>query len=134
MESSSPVENTIPDGSVIAKPPVKKVKVVVSDLHLGKGRLLEKGGLNSLEEFYFGEKLVEFIHYYSTGQYKDYEVEMIINGDFLEHATEVGSFDRILMNPPFSKAQDIGHITRAADMLNPGGRLVAICAAGPSPC
>jgi UDP-2,3-diacylglucosamine pyrophosphatase LpxH len=83
MESSSPVENTIPDGSIIAKPPVKKVKVVVSDLHLGKGRLLEKGGLNSLEEFYFGEKLVEFIHYYSTGQYKDYEVEMIINGDFL---------------------------------------------------
>lgn len=83
MESSSPVENTTPDGAVITKPPVKKVKVVVSDLHLGKGRLLEKGGLNSLEEFYFGEKLVEFIHYYSTGQYKDYEVEMIINGDFL---------------------------------------------------
>lgn len=83
MESSSPVENSTTDGSTIAKPPVKKVKVVVSDLHLGKGRLLEKGGLNSLEEFYFGEKLVEFIHYYSTGQYKDYEVEMIINGDFL---------------------------------------------------
>lgn len=83
MESSSPLENSTTDGSAITKPPVKKVKVVVSDLHLGKGRLLEKGGLNSLEEFYFGEKLVEFIHYYSTGQYKDYEVEMIINGDFL---------------------------------------------------
>lgn len=61
----------------------KRIKVVVSDLHLGKGRVLDGGGINSLEEFYFGEKLVEFIHYYSTGIYRDYEVELIINGDFL---------------------------------------------------
>lgn len=61
----------------------KKIKVIISDLHLGKGRLLENGGMNSLEEFYFGDKLVEFIHYYSSGIYKDYEVELIINGDFL---------------------------------------------------
>lgn len=82
MESASPVEN--PENAVPAKPlPVKKIKVIVSDLHLGKGRLLEKGGINSLEEFYYGEKLVEFIHYYSSGAYRDYEVELIINGDFL---------------------------------------------------
>ncbi len=62
---------------------IKKIKIVISDLHLGKGRILENGGLNSLEEFYFGEKLVEFIHYHSTGIYQDYEVELIINGDFL---------------------------------------------------
>lgn len=67
-----------------AKPQaLKKIKVVISDLHLGKGRILEGGGLNPLEEFYYGEKLVEFIHYYSSGIYRDYEVEMIINGDFL---------------------------------------------------
>ena len=82
MESASSVENTA-DNTAVIKAPVKKVKVVLSDLHLGKGRLLEKGGLNSLEEFYFGEKLVEFIDYYSTGTYRDYEVEIIINGDFL---------------------------------------------------
>ena len=63
--------------------PVKKIKIIISDLHLGKGRILENGGLNSLEEFYFGEKLVEFIHYHSTGIYLDHEVELIINGDFL---------------------------------------------------
>jgi UDP-2,3-diacylglucosamine pyrophosphatase LpxH len=57
--------------------------VVISDLHLGKGRILPKGGLNSLEEFYYADKLIEFIHYYSTGPYKDYQVELIINGDFL---------------------------------------------------
>ncbi|MGZ3743338.1 MAG: hypothetical protein ACXWRA_05735 [Pseudobdellovibrionaceae bacterium] len=62
---------------------VKKIKVVISDLHLGKGRTLENGGSNPLEEFYYSEKLVEFIHYYSSGIYRDYEVELIINGDFL---------------------------------------------------
>ncbi len=61
---------------------IKKIKVVISDLHIGKGRVLADGGLNPLEEFNFGEKLVEFIHYYSSGIYRDYEVELIINGDF----------------------------------------------------
>lgn len=63
--------------------PIKKIKVVVSDLHLGKGRMLPGGGINSFEEFFFSEKLVEFIHYYSRGLYKDHEVELIVNGDFL---------------------------------------------------
>jgi UDP-2,3-diacylglucosamine pyrophosphatase LpxH len=76
--NSTPEERTVEE----VRPPLKKVKVIISDLHLGKGRVLENGGLNSLEEFYFGEKLVEFIHYHSTGIYRDYEVELIINGDF----------------------------------------------------
>lgn len=81
MDASAP---TTDNGSQEqAAAPVKKIKVVVSDLHLGKGRILEDGGLNSLEEFYYGEKLVEFIHYYSNGIYRDYEVELVINGDFL---------------------------------------------------
>lgn len=61
----------------------KKIKLVISDLHLGLGRVLESGATNHLEEFYFGEKLIEFLHYYSTGEYRDAEVELIINGDFL---------------------------------------------------
>lgn len=67
----------------VAPAPVKKIKVVVSDLHLGKGRTLPDGSTNSLEEFYYGEKLVEFIHYYTSGAFREYEVELIINGDFL---------------------------------------------------
>lgn len=61
--------------------PQKKIKIVVSDLHLGVGRLLESGQLNQLEEFYFDEKFVEFLHYYSTGKFADYDVELILNGD-----------------------------------------------------
>lgn len=62
---------------------MKKIKLVISDLHLGRGRQLEGGATNSLEEFYFGQKLVEFLHYYCSGPYRDYDVELIINGDFL---------------------------------------------------
>jgi UDP-2,3-diacylglucosamine pyrophosphatase LpxH len=59
----------------------KRIKLVVSDLHLGLGRTLENGQLNSLEEFYFDEKFSEFLHYYTTGKYADFEVELVLNGD-----------------------------------------------------
>ncbi|MDX9730535.1 MAG: hypothetical protein RBT63_02085, partial [Bdellovibrionales bacterium] len=62
---------------------VKRIKVVISDLHLGRGRTLEGGATNSLEEFYFGKKLIEFFNYYSSAEFRDAEVEVIINGDFL---------------------------------------------------
>jgi UDP-2,3-diacylglucosamine pyrophosphatase LpxH len=61
----------------------KKIKVIVSDMHLGKGKILPNGAVNKLEEFFFGEKFAELIDYYTTGQFRDYEVELIINGDFL---------------------------------------------------
>lgn len=61
----------------------RKVKLIISDLHLGLGRTLPDGSTNSLEEFYFDEKLIEFLHYYSSGEYRDCDVELVINGDFL---------------------------------------------------
>ena len=39
--------------------------------------------------------------------------------------------DCVLMNPPFSKGQDVVHILHALKFLKPGGRLVALCADGP---
>jgi protein-L-isoaspartate O-methyltransferase len=54
------------------------------------------------------------------------------HGDFLDcSAGDLGTYDRILMNPPFTNAQDIEHILHARAMLRQGGRLVAICADGP---
>lgn len=61
----------------------KKIKVIVSDMHLGKGKTLENGSVNKLEEFFFGEKFAELLDYYTSGQFRDYQVELIINGDFL---------------------------------------------------
>lgn len=51
--------------------------------------------------------------------------------DFLECNGDLGTFDRVVMNPPFENATDINHIMHAYGMLKPGGRLVALCANGP---
>ncbi len=39
-------------------------------------------------------------------------------------------YDRIIMNPPFSKRQDVRHVLRAWRFLKPGGRLVAVMSEG----
>jgi tRNA G10 N-methylase Trm11 len=52
--------------------------------------------------------------------------------DFLTLGREqLGTFDRIIMNPPFSGGSDIKHILHARALLKPDGRLVALCAGGP---
>lgn len=61
----------------------KRIKLVISDLHLGRGRRVQGGQLNALEEFYYDAKLIEFIQYHTSGEFRDAEVELIINGDFL---------------------------------------------------
>jgi UDP-2,3-diacylglucosamine pyrophosphatase LpxH len=60
----------------------KKLKLVISDFHIGTGQ--EKGRFNPFEDFYFDEKFFEFLDYYSRGLYADWEVELIINGDFFD--------------------------------------------------
>ncbi|MDR0472345.1 MAG: class I SAM-dependent methyltransferase [Treponema sp.] len=53
--------------------------------------------------------------------------------DFLVWETKK-RFDRIVMNPPFSKKQDIKHIIRAFSLLKPSGILVAILSPSPFFC
>ena len=56
----------------------------------------------------------------------------VLQGDFLEMGPgELGMYDRVVMNPPFSGGADIKHILHARGFLKPGGRLAAICAGGP---
>lgn len=50
--------------------------------------------------------------------------------DFLS-CRDLGTFHRIVMNPPFENGDDIRHIEHARRMLKPGGRLVSVCANGP---
>jgi predicted RNA methylase len=45
--------------------------------------------------------------------------------DFLT-VDPTGDFDLVVMNPPFSRQQDMAHVLHALDFLKPGGRLVAI--------
>lgn len=60
-----------------------KLKLVVSDLHLGKGRVLSDGTLNIHEDFVADRVFKEFLEHYSTGDYLDADVELILNGDIL---------------------------------------------------
>lgn len=61
------------------------------------------------------------------------ELEMLslktIHTNFLD-ASPIPIYDRIIMNPPFTKGQDIKHILHAMKFLKEGGILVAICANG----
>lgn len=61
----------------------KKCVLVISDLHLSAGTEYE-GRRNPLEDFHADGELVDFFNYYSTGDYQVKEVELIINGDFLD--------------------------------------------------
>jgi hypothetical protein len=45
------------------------IQLVLSDFHLGKGRYLENGQVNTLEDFDEDEKFIEFLDHYSTGTY-----------------------------------------------------------------
>lgn len=55
---------------------------------------------------------------------KGHEVQF---ADFMQHQ---GRYDRVLMNPPFEKGQDIDHVQHAYSLLEPGGRVVAIMGEG----
>jgi len=39
-------------------------------------------------------------------------------------------YDRVIMNPPFSRQQDIDHVIHALKCLKPGGKLVSIMSSG----
>ncbi len=41
-----------------------------------------------------------------------------------------GSYDRVIMNPPFDRGRDVDHVVHAWDFVKPGGRLVAVMSAG----
>ena len=43
-----------------------------------------RGKKNLLEDFHYDGELIDFLNYYCSGDYADIEVELIINGDFLD--------------------------------------------------
>jgi phospholipid N-methyltransferase len=50
----------------------------------------------------------------------------LLQGDFVTREA-IGSYDRIVMNPPFKMGLDVRHILHARSLLKPGGLLVALC-------
>jgi UDP-2,3-diacylglucosamine pyrophosphatase LpxH len=63
---------------------MRKIKLVVSDFHLGFGRAAADGTPNALEDFISDDAFIDLMEYYRTGEYVDAEVELILNGDIFE--------------------------------------------------
>lgn len=61
----------------------KKIILSISDLHLGAGEEIN-GRKNSLEDFHSDEELIQFFDFYSQGEYQNKDVEIVINGDYLD--------------------------------------------------
>ncbi len=60
----------------------RRFKLVVSDFHLGAGHRNADGSLNILEDFFHDREFIEFLQYFSSRDFEDAEVELILNGDF----------------------------------------------------
>lgn len=58
----------------------------------------------------------------------DNRLNSVRNMDFMAQAPEA-SYDRVVMNPPFSKQQDIKHVNHALKFLKPDGLLVSVMSA-----
>ena len=58
-------------------------------------------------------------------------ISSVLRKDFL-HVTkeQLGEFDIVIMNPPFSKGRDCDHVLHAMEFVKPGGKLIAIMSAG----
>lgn len=62
----------------------RKIKLVTSDMHLSAGLFFD-GRPNPYEDFFFDHEFVEFLRFFSTGDYGDgCEVELILNGDVFD--------------------------------------------------
>jgi len=62
---------------------MKKIKLVVSDFHIGKGARLPNGSMNLLEDFPHDLRFKEFLEFYTKPPYDGAEIELIFNGDML---------------------------------------------------
>ena len=64
---------------------MRRLKLVISDFHLGRGKYLPNSRFNYLEDFYYDEQFIEFLNYHMTGEFAEAEAELICNGDFFNH-------------------------------------------------
>jgi UDP-2,3-diacylglucosamine pyrophosphatase LpxH len=67
----------------LQKDEIKKTIIIISDLHLSAGNLVN-GRKNFLEDFHYDKELIEFLQYHSNGYFLDRDIELIINGDFFD--------------------------------------------------
>lgn len=67
----------------LQKNSIKKVILVLSDLHLSAGSYFKKKK-NPLEDFHHDGELIDFLTYYSSNYYENFCVELVLNGDIFD--------------------------------------------------
>lgn len=102
----------------------------------GSCRVLEpscgKGDLADVIFEYGVEKLLGIELNPDMARYLDEKPYPTMTGvDFLSVVLTSGTWNRIVMNPPFSRQQDIDHIMAAYHILQPGGILVSVVSESP---
>lgn len=115
-------------------PDVARYVVELADIGARMSVLEPSAGTGALIQelkLYGRLTVVEIVRELADRIQNQFPVANVYCNDFLlESRATLGTFDRIIMNPPFDHGLDIRHILHAIDLLNPDGRLVAICADG----
>jgi UDP-2,3-diacylglucosamine pyrophosphatase LpxH len=72
--------------------------LIISDLHLGRGKFFKNGLSNILEDFFEDQRFCELLDYYSLDEYFEKEIELILNGDIfnLIQIDREGAFTHII--------------------------------------
>lgn len=121
------VDGFFPTPTPIVKDMMERANIQTGDKVLepsaGKGNIAdivrEQHPDNALDVVEYNNSLASFL---------EEKGHNVVGSDFLEHK---GKYDKIIMNPPFEKGQDIDHVRHAYELLKPGGKIVAIMSEGP---
>ncbi len=104
-----------------------------ADIHVGM-RVLEpsagKGNIaDIIRQMYPGVYLT--VNEWNAGLNKILSKKGYVNHlTVIDFLTMKGEYDRIIMNPPFERGQDIEHVQHAYDLLAPVGKVVSIMSEG----
>ena len=86
----------------------------VSDFHLGKGSSYLVGKKkNLIEDFFEDEDFKGFLEFYSTGEFKEKEITLVLNGDIF-NLIQIDHFG------VFSDLIDEDHVVRSIDKIKKG--------------
>jgi predicted RNA methylase len=118
------------DGFFPTPPELAQRAVEAADLQFGQEVLEPSAGIGSLAEAIKAKVETQLV---CVDRHADLCNVLKLKGFVVHQANFLeahGEVDRIVMNPPFEKGQDIDHVRHAFKLLRPGGRLVAIMSAG----
>jgi hypothetical protein len=102
----------------------------IADIKIGMTALEPSAGMGHIAEMIRDAGVEPDVVEYSAGRRELLEAKgfNVVGNDFMD--IKDASYDRIIMNPPFSDRRDIEHVKHAYSLLKQGGRLVSVMGEG----